>query len=764
MVFTVGGCIFPVLFKLFYSCSMKPFIVVFLILVCVAKARAQHAKIDSLDRLFRKSTSDTARIQLALQKIPLLSNIDSAIDLGKRVVDEATRINYQEGEAEARQLLASKYNMKGEYRLAAGNFAIAESIYKSLKDSLGLNYVWSGYGMMYGMQSKYDSSIRYFEAAIGIAERNGFINELAGDYGNIAIGYQMQSNFSEALRYQLKALSLAKADNDMDDLAYASLNIGQTYYSMGDSARAREAYIESINFAKKAGDKNVELYAYSNLAGLYIQKNQPQEAYDYAMQAALLAKETGDKGIEAASLSKAARSLADMKKFSESEVVARQAMSIADSSGQPLPIYQAYSTMGVLLKRLEKFKDAIPYFKKGITALQGSDIYDEPVGLTNYDLSSCYEKTGDYSSALTAFKTGSKILDSVRSRDNIRRATELNMKYEHEKNLEAQRIEQEQKDKITKERQIGLLIGLGLMLILAIVAFQAFRNKQKANTILVKQKEEIQNTLIKLEATQKQLIQSEKMASLGELTAGIAHEIKNPLNFVNNFSEVNNELIEELKSENPNLNSEEKKMLLNDIYQNNEKIKYHGKRADAIVKNMLQHSRATGGKKELTEINELCDEYLKLAYHNMRAKDKTFNTKIETDFDTSIQKLNIIPQEIGRVLLNLFNNAFYAVNEKQKANIAGYQPTVLVDTKHVSENPDNYRVEIRVVDNGIGISEKTLDKIFQPFFTTKPTGHGTGLGLSLAYDIVKAHGGELKVDSKEGEGSTFIVVLPDQVS
>jgi two-component system, NtrC family, sensor kinase len=258
-----------------------------------------------------------------------------------------------------------------------------------------------------------------------------------------------------------------------------------------------------------------------------------------------------------------------------------------------------------------------------------------------------------------------------------------------------------------------------------------------------------------LKATQAQLIQSEKMASLGELTAGIAHEIQNPLNFVNNFSEVNNELIEELKSQKSKLKTEEQDEILNDIFQNNEKISHHGKRADAIVKGMLQHSRTSSGQKEPTDVNALCDEYLRLAYHGLRAKDKSFDAKLETNFDNSIGKINIIPQDIGRVLLNLINNAFYAVTEQKKQTGDNYEPFVSVTTKKL-----NGEVEIRVKDNGNGIPKKNLDKIFLPFFTTKPTGKGTGLGLSLAYDIVKAHGGELKVETKEGEGSEFIIQLP----
>jgi len=277
------------------------------------------------------------------------------------------------------------------------------------------------------------------------------------------------------------------------------------------------------------------------------------------------------------------------------------------------------------------------------------------------------------------------------------------------------------------------------------------------------QAKEIKKAYGELKATQGQLVQSEKMASLGELTAGIAHEIQNPLNFVNNFSEVSIELIDEMNEEIAKGDLEEAKTIADDIKQNLEKINHHGKRADAIVKGMLQHSRSSSGVKEPTNINALVDEYLRLAYHGLRAKDKSFNATMETDFDETIDKINIIPQDIGRVILNLITNAFYActegsrsaTNEKKNHDQTGYEPTVTVTTKKEAD-----KVFVSVKDNGNGIPKKVLDKIFQPFFTTKPTGQGTGLGLSLSYDIVKAHGGELKVETNEGEGSQFIIILP----
>jgi signal transduction histidine kinase len=270
-----------------------------------------------------------------------------------------------------------------------------------------------------------------------------------------------------------------------------------------------------------------------------------------------------------------------------------------------------------------------------------------------------------------------------------------------------------------------------------------------------------EDALTELQATQKQLIQSEKMASLGELTAGIAHEIQNPLNFVNNFSEVSNEMIDEMKQELVTGNLQLATEIADDIKQNLEKINHHGKRADAIVKGMLQHSRTNTGQKEPTDLNALCDEYLRLSYHGLRAKDKNFNADFKTDFDETIGKINIIPQDIGRVLLNLYNNAFYAVKPPNPLKGEHYKPLVTVSTGSITPLQGmGAKIMISVEDNGNGIPQNIVDKVFQPFFTTKPTGQGTGLGLSLSYDIIKAHGGEIKVKTKEGEGSTFIIQLP----
>ncbi|MCK6692626.1 MAG: ATP-binding protein [Thermoanaerobaculia bacterium] len=372
-------------------------------------------------------------------------------------------------------------------------------------------------------------------------------------------------------------------------------------------------------------------------------------------------------------------------------------------------------------------------------------------------ISRIYEKLGDFKKAL---RYKQMALDAREKLYNDNKKKELN-------NITF-RIKQSELEFAAAEKQYrsrfllySVLAGLFVILFIASILYYQNRQKQKANAILEK-------TLSNLQSTQTQLIQSEKLASLGELTAGIAHEIQNPLNFVNNFSELSVDLTKDLKDEisKPDVDKDYVDELLTDLTQNQEKINHHGKRAAAIVSGMLYHARASTGKKEPTDLNALADEYLRLAYHGLRAKNPNFNAKMVTDFDPTVGKVEVIPQDMGRVLLNLINNAFYAVQQRQRSaaqdlpglqNLEGlYAPTVTVST----QKTDN-QIVIKVKDNGTGIPEEVKAKIFQPFFTTKPTGQGTGLGLSLAYDIVvKGHGGTLEVESTEDVGSEFIIQLP----
>ena len=436
--------------------------------------------------------------------------------------------------------------------------------------------------------------------------------------------------------------------------------------------------------------------------------------------------------------------------------------------------------MAALFNKKGQSDSAFFYSRQSLKVLQSTD---DPAGLADtYSLlSKLYQGTHQFDSAYKYLQLFDIMKDSLNNQNKIKQAQNLSFNETlKQQQLDQAKIEERQQ----YESKIKGYIFIAIILVFLIIGFLLLRNnrnKRKANILLSKQKEQIENTLSELKSTQKQLIHSEKMASLGELTAGIAHEIQNPLNFVNNFSDINKELVDELQTEIKSGNTEGALSISSDIKENEEKINHHGQRAGDIVKGMLQHSRSSAGVKEPTDINAFVDEYLRLSYQGLRAKDKSFNAKMETDFDESIGKINIIPQDIGRVLLNLYNNAFYAVQQKVLAKEVipfqkvspPYEPTVSVTTKKSDNN-----VLITVSDNGNGIPQKIVDKIFQPFFTTKPTGQGTGLGLSLSYDIIKAHGGEIKVEAVEGEarpparsdhsggddpvgrGTRFIISLP----
>jgi len=437
------------------------------------------------------------------------------------------------------------------------------------------------------------------------------------------------------------------------------------------------------------------------------------------------------------------------------------------------------SSQNIYYMALSQFALADTYRKLGLI---DSSLYYSKAGITNYKslgsnipemeqaytaLAMSFRDENKNDSAFYYLELSKKLSDSINDKEINTLTTFQNIGFREQmrlKEVEAGRI------KIKNRTQIFILLsGLILFSIIAFILYRSNKMKVRANLLLEKQKQQIENTLVELKSTQAQLIQSEKMASLGELTAGIAHEIQNPLNFVNNFSEVSNELIDEVleerSKEKGKRDEELESELLSDIKQNLQKINHHGQRASSIVKGMLEHSRTSTGKKEPTDINALCDEYLRLAFHGLRAKDSTFNATMNTNFDTSLEKINVIPQDIGRVILNIITNAFYAVNERSKSGEEGYEPTVTITTLSANTPTSQHAntLTITISDNGLGIPDSIKDKILQPFFTTKPTGQGTGLGLSLAYDIVtKGHGGTLEVETSEKKGTTFIIQIPNQ--
>jgi two-component system, NtrC family, sensor kinase len=605
---------------------------------------------------------------------------------------------------------------------------------------------------------QFDSSLFYAGQAKDLAEK---INYSAGrilSYRNTFSALNSQANYPRALEAALNLQKLTEEIKKGDPGAHVvpSYFLGVVYREMADYPDAIFQLNQSINFQKKSAKSMSEVfYAYSQLGILYRLGNKLDSALWYAQKGyelGLGAKEF--KQFFSLAIGALGNVHEAMHDYKSAEEFYRLAIRQSELYHNVYFLTRNYNNLASLFAKTDRRDSCVYYAVISLNICQqhnfGEYAYDASRILTDI-----YSKGTNADSTLKYMKIMVAAKDTVFSQAKGQQFQEYAFK-------ERQRL---QKINIDKERSLNLiklyvlLAALVVFLLLAFILFRNNRQKQKANFLLEKQKQKVEITLSELRSTQSQLIQSEKMASLGELTAGIAHEIQNPLNFVNNFSEVNKEMVDELQIELKTGNIDEAMAISNDIKENSEKINHHGKRADAIVKGMLQHSRSSTGQKELTNINALADEYLRLAYHGLRAKDKDFNATMNTNFDETIGKINIIPQDIGRVLLNLYNNAFYAVNEKQnverlKQN-AEYQPNVSVQTKKI-----NNKVVLTVMDNGNGIPQKVVDKIFQPFFTTKPTGQGTGLGLSLSYDIIKAHAGEIKVETKESEGTKFIIQLP----
>jgi signal transduction histidine kinase len=587
-----------------------------------------------------------------------------------------------------------------------------------------------------------------------------------------------------------KAIELARKINYTSGELMGLNHAGEALRFLGDFPKALEMQFAALQINRQMGDKSGEAATLSFIGFIYAELAEYRQGLNYLTEAKKTYDHLTDPVMISFNLSNIGNAYEGLKMLDSALFFQQEAEKISAPTGIGNLKVVIATRLGIIYTDLGNRELALQYFQR---ALQTTNLINDNVNpskiqqqiaesylaINQVDSSLYYARlafaNGEYISQKLQILDASGLLVKLFRKNNMpdsvihyqdiaiamkdslfgpikfRQLQLLALKDQEQK----QEILQQQEKYRNKIKMFALLAILTVFLLIAIILYRNNRQKQKVNLLLQEQKNEMQQTLTVLKSTQAQLIQSEKMASLGELTAGIAHEIQNPLNFVNNFSEVNTELIDELEQEVGKGNISEVKSIAKDIRENELKINHHGKRADAIVKGMLQHSRTSSGAKELTDINALAGEYLRLSYNGLRAKDNSFNATLDTDFDAGIDKINIIPQDISRVLLNLYNNAFYAVNEKSKQQIEGYEPNVSVSTKKIND-----KVVLTVMDNGSGIPQKVIDKIFQPFFTTKPTGQGTGLGLSLSYDIVKAHGGEIKVETKENEGSEFNIELP----
>jgi signal transduction histidine kinase len=592
-----------------------------------------------------------------------------------------------------------------------------------------------------------DSSKKYANAALSLARQINYPRGEANAMSNLGFFYYGQGELPRAFQLELGALEIAENQNYLVEKGNSLRRMGIVYYELGEYQKALDFCGKAMACHRQIGDSLNIGIDYLSATTTYIDMNNPDSAWFCIQKAAEKINTVKDfepelyywRGAAYALKKNKDSALADWNKGLQTGLTLKHYR----------PVSRIYQKMGNLYRKMNQPDSSIVFAKKALEfAKKISNL--RTIQLSSQLLFELYDSLHQ-PEALYYLKIASAAKDSLLGPENMKTILEIIAN----DNAKQKEILTEKASYQSRLRQIMLATGMGAILIIAILLYVNNRKKQQTNIMLGKQKTEIQETLSQLKATQSQLIQSEKMASLGELTAGIAHEIQNPLNFVNNFSEVNTELMQEMEHEFKSGNASEAFALAETIKLNIEKVNEHGKRADAIVKSMLQHTRASSGQKELTDINALADEYLRLSYQGLKARDKSFNSSIKTDFDGSIGKINIIPQDISRVLLNLYNNAFYAVKEKELQSPNEYKPNVLVTTRRA-----NGMVEITVKDNGNGIPENIRQKIFQPFFTTKPAGQGTGLGLSLSYDIIKAQGGEIKLSSENGKGSEFTVCLP----
>ncbi|CAN5619650.1 hypothetical protein BH11BAC5_BH11BAC5_32320 [soil metagenome] len=651
------------------------------------------------------------------------------------------------------------------------------------KEDTGRLKILASIAYAYGFYNEYynaDSALLYAQAALQLQQKimassnnklspvSGYTTRLITLQEVVASLMHSFGNYPKALELRLENLKLAEKESDKFLLVMATINIANDYMAMKDYqhvlsyGKSADSILSQLNPADSRFSV-IKWNTNSSIIAAFYNLQLPDSALPYANAMKRI------KGLPFVQAYEAStnRLLADIYAAKGDNKSALDFYRLAIPNSSAFWAAPANVGMAKVFQKTGHLDSALVYARKALTFYQTQKITIQSWGEnSNYFIAEIspliadlYNANGQLDSAYKYLHLSVLLKDSLYNSGKVRQFQTLSFnEASRRQQLEQQRKEAQDQYQ-TKIKMYGLISIITGFIVLAFVLYRNNKQKQKANTILQNQKQEIETTLGELKTTQKQLIQSEKMASLGELTAGIAHEIQNPLNFINNFSEVNKELITEMREAIDHGNYDEVKIIAGDIEQNEEKINHHGKRADGIVKGMLQHSRTNNGQKESANINTLADEYLRLAYHGLRAKDKSFNATLQTDFDNSVGSVSMIPQDIGRVLLNLINNAFYAATLPSKAGFSDanykHEPTVWLSTKKTGN-----KVLISVRDNGPGIPQNIVDKIFQPFFTTKPTGQGTGLGLSLSYDIIKAHGGDIRVETKEGEGATFIISIP----
>jgi signal transduction histidine kinase len=672
-----------------------------------------------------------------------------AFELSKEALRLAEEIQYQKGKAEGLRTFGFCHIRLAQYHEALTFLQEAYQLFVASADLRNQAVVHEYYGIIYRSFGNYSASLEELYKALALSREADFQEEETLSLYHLSITYKYLGDLNNALEYALMGLPIARAIQEIIPESYHLNCIGGVYAEMGRFEEALDYYQQSLSLRQTIGDLWGVAGCFDNLGNIYLQQGMYQEALNHCLQSLAITEKTGDQKGYGNTLFNTGRIYAEQQDYANALDYLQRSLLIREAVGDKKGRAEIYCFLGALYEgsafAQANLQQSLDYLHQALSLaeeLKAKDILYK----IHHNLSKTYKRAKDLASALHHYEKYAELEKEVNNEAVQQRI--LNMQITHQ-------VAQSQ-----KESEIFRLKNVELAQLVVEV------NQQKT---------QIEQAMEHLKSTQAQLIQSEKLASLGELTAGIAHEIQNPLNFVNNFSELNRELIAEMEEEIEKGNIIEVKAIATDLAANEKKINHHGQRASSIVKGMLEHSRTNTGVKETTDLNVLADEYLRLAYHGLRAKDSSFNATLETHFDPDLPLVSVIPQDIGRVLLNLINNAFYAVAERSRstvnvrASLAGahaYEPTVTISTQKTAD-----QIIIKVKDNGNGIPEAIRDKIFQPFFTTKPTGQGTGLGLSLAYDIVtKGHGGTLDAQSTVDAGnpdgigkefgSEFTITLP----
>lgn len=718
---------------------------------------------DSLLRLSAVKSNSLYQTRCKMLKTKAMANFSNgliynkpndALDTLKSALKLAKETGNKSLEAVIYADIGNAYNSLSKDKAALVNHLRSVSLFRETGSKKELAWQLNSVGITQRVLGNYGDALEYMMESLKISRSIGDSNTTIEALLAIGFTYAFVEMWDDALKFQAQALDIYREMNDSLGIARIYNDMGVTNMRAGKLEVALDQHKKALAIRLKSKEHYYTFASFLYIGDLLEKLNRIPEAIQYYESAFNYTKFSSfrvsqiDAGI---SLGRAYQKSQDYDKALNMLALAYEvALEMDDRS------FQAQAALFKAKVYLAKENPRLALFwlhNAEKAAAESSLVYLAEI---YQSIGETYSKMGDFRNAYLNQLKYSRVKDSMDVAENLEKIARLSNRLEFE-NKQALQNQNHEKELILKQAEIRRekvtrnfsLFGMFVAMVLMIIAFIRFVEKQKLN-------KKLSETLSDLKSTQSQLIQREKMASLGELAAGISHEIQNPLNFVNNFSEVSRELITEVFEELSKGNQQDAMNILEDVKENLDKINHHGKRADSIIKGMLQHSRSSSGTKEPTDINALADEFLRLAYHGLRARDKSFNALMKTDFDQKLGKVNVIPQDMGRVILNLITNAFYAANEKRITGKENYQPTVQVSTRKTKD-----KVMVLVQDNGNGIPQHVLGKIFQPFFTTKPAGEGTGLGLSMSYDIVtKGHGGELTVETSEGLGTTFTIVIP----